>query len=320
MSSPPKQPTLGDLFAKLDSMSSDNKSEFGEIKKKIEEDKSHTNQQIQNISERLCTIDERNNALASEVSDLKNELQRAKQERLKNNVRISGIKLVADSNASDIVLQIFQALHLSINRSDYSAKITNGRAFIIVKFWNASHKFMLISAMRKKKSLLCEEVFARTQSNSKIYINDHLTDYYAALFSMAWTAKANHKLSFASSAGGHIRVKKHAESEVIFIKNEAQLKDIIELESAEVADSSATQTDRNMTASPHKSNKRNSSSEAAARTSKKTKQELHKNNHSIQKKEVHSSNRKDAQNTLLKEGRKKQRKDIAQANRINRSS
>lgn len=183
------------------------------------------------------------------IARLEAAIEANKQDRLKNNIRISGLPSTSEMQPTEIASKIFSSLKLNINNSEFHAYATRGKAFIIVVFHTFLKKMMVISAMRKKKSLLCEEIFPGQVSNGKVFINDHLSDFNAHLLNIAWRAKREGKLFFVSSNGGKIRVKKHeGENETIFIFSEDQLLSIID-ESPDISSSQNINTSNTTSAS-----------------------------------------------------------------------
>lgn len=132
-----------------------------------------------------------------------------KQDQLKNNMCISGVptQLIKNDNTADAVIAIAKTLGLEYNASCFTSYPFAAKKFIIVHFYNIKHKQMMMNKIRIKKSLMVEEAF-QLKSNSQIYLNDHLTPYFNALYLQARKAKKENKLVSASSYGGKIRVRK----------------------------------------------------------------------------------------------------------------
>lgn len=77
---------------------------------------------------------------------------------------------------------------------------------------------------------MVEEVFGN-ESNSQIYLNDHLTPYFSNIYLIARRAKREGKLSSASSYGGKIRARKNFNDAPTLITNERQLNALVNMES-----------------------------------------------------------------------------------------
>lgn len=214
---------------KLESMSNNNRLLMDDVNDKLREHKEPTDNKINELSNDISDINGCNDDRDDRITRLEAAIETNKQERLRNNIRISGITSTNNLEPAEIALKVFSALKLSFNNNDYHAYSTKGRAFIIVAFHAFSKKMLVISAMRKKKSLLCEEVFPEAVSNGRIFINDHLSDFNANLLNIAWRAKKEGKLFFVSSNGGKIRVKKQeGDADTVFIMSEGQLLSLID--------------------------------------------------------------------------------------------
>ena len=91
--------------------------------------------------------------------------------------------------------------------NQFTSYAVANKKFIITHFDNYKHKRDLLMNVCAKKSLMVEEVLS-VQSNSQIYLNDHLTPYLNSLHILAREAKKLGKLASVSSYGGKIRVRK----------------------------------------------------------------------------------------------------------------
>lgn len=196
------------LHAKLDQQ----KEEFLNSVKLIKNDITSLINTDENHSKRLTTIE-------SEINVLK-------QEKLKNNVRISGIPHDCDVDILTLVINIASILEVIITPADFIAYKTKTGNFIIVQFNVVNIKHKLLQNMKLRKSLMLEEILD-TSSNSQIYLNDQLTPFYANLFKIARKAKSEGKIFNVSSHGGRIKVKKLSSSHAILINDEYQLNMVI---------------------------------------------------------------------------------------------
>lgn len=167
--------------------------------------------------------DLKSNSSNAKVDELLLQIERLKQDRLRNNVRITGLPQSAFNDPDETILRIAELLNIDVIPSDYSVYVDRNKSSIIVAFANHVIKRSLIDAMRRKQSLLVEEILDSAQSNSRIYINDQLSPHYAKLFQLAWQAKRSGTLFSASSTGGRIRVKKFESSQPYVIETEADL-------------------------------------------------------------------------------------------------
>lgn len=86
--------------------------------------------------------------------------------------------------------------------------------------FNVKDKLAMVSSVREKKSLLVEEVFGQTESNNRIFLNDHLTPYFNRLFILARKAKSEGLLASVTSYGGKIKIRKSNNDTPIIIYTE----------------------------------------------------------------------------------------------------
>lgn len=165
------------------------------------------------------------------IEILEANIEVLKQEQLKNNICISGVpsnKFANDANTNNIVLTIANALGLEYNHSQSSSYAVANNKFIIAHFFNLKHKQALLNKIRIKKSLMVEEVFGtNSNSNSQIYLNDHLTPYFNKLYLVARNAKKDGKLASASSYGGKIRARVSADDAPTTILSQRQREALI---------------------------------------------------------------------------------------------
>lgn len=220
-------------------------SDFQALEASLKEEFAKTNAKIDNyyaaLDEKIASLrtdvgehTERINQLEKyaakdvhQINSISYDIEILKQDRLRNNLRLTGLPPEAFENIPETAMQIVQALELNLLPSDYIAYTDRSRSAIILSFGNYMHKRHFMDAMRKRKDLLVEEIFT-VQSNAKIYCNDQLTPYFAEMFQIAWQAKRDKKLFTASSLGGRIKVRKTETSQFIIVQSNQHLMDIIE--------------------------------------------------------------------------------------------
>lgn len=191
--------------------------EIADIKTNVNDNKNR----IDNIEVRLqSTCD------STQYDEIRLQLELLKQDRLRNNLRITGLPPPAFNNPDDTVMSIERVLQLGLIPSDYTAYVDRNKSSLIVSFASHSHKRLFTNALHQRRSLLVEEVFPTIQSNSNIYSNQ-LTPYFANIFRIAWTAKKDGKIHSASSMGGRIKVKLNETSQPTTIESEKHLHELI---------------------------------------------------------------------------------------------
>lgn len=192
---------------------------------------SETNTKISSIEKKVDNLSANTDVHSNRLDYLESQLESLKQDRLKNNICVSGVpvELFETMNFSEIMIRIASKLGVDINYSHFSAHHVPNKRFIIASFFNYKHKQTIINKIRVKRSLMVVEVFSHA-SNSQIYLSDHLTPYTTRLFLIARNAKKEGKLATATSYGGVIRVRKNQNDAPTAVTNEAQLYDIIDME------------------------------------------------------------------------------------------
>lgn len=226
---------------KPDTLEATIKKEFEEIKKQFTNTNANIktlqdtiNGQIKTIRDDVTDHNSRITKLEGyaatdgrQIENISHQLELLKQDRLRNNLRLTGLPPLAFDNIQDTIVKILNILKISLLPSDFVAYSDRNRTSIILSFGNYTHKRYFMDTLRKKDALLVEEVL-QVESNARIFCNDQLTPYFASLFQTAWQAKKTNKIHAASSLGGRIRIRKTNTSEFILIQSPSQLDDIIE--------------------------------------------------------------------------------------------
>lgn len=180
-------------------------------------------------SNRIASIERDIRAIqeSNQMDEIKIQIEMLKQDRLRNNIRLTGLPAIAFDNPTETVFAIDNVLQQSLIPSDFTVYADKHKSSLIISFANYSHKRTFMSSLQQRKSLLAEEVFPSIKSNSNIFANDQLTPYYAKLFQAAWQAKKDGQIHSASSLGGRIKLKRNESSAAITIETHQQLIDIL---------------------------------------------------------------------------------------------
>lgn len=222
------EPTMLDLFNLLTKCAQ--KDDIDEIKASITTANTETAEKIDDVNRRIDSVVSNNDQNSIKIQSLEINLEILKQEQLKNNISISGVPpniIKSDNNTAEFVIKIAKALGVDYNVSQFTSYAVAGNKFIIVHFYNMKHKQTLMNKIRAKRSLMVEEAL-QLNSNSQIYLNDHLTPYFNSLYLAARKAKAEKKIFSASSYGGKIRARKRADDAPIIITCANQLRMLID--------------------------------------------------------------------------------------------
>lgn len=211
-------------------------SKFAETNKNNESIKSTFQNEIADIQSNITSHTNRIDAIVNDINALRSDnqldeirlqLELIKQDRLRNNLRLTGLPPVAFEDPVDTIMQIESVLKIGLIISDFTAYADRHKSSLIVSFSSFTFKRMFTNELHRRKSLLVEEVFPSLKSNSNIYSNDQLTPYFAKLFQTAWQAKKDGLIHSASSLGGRIKVKLNESSQPISIETEQQLNDLL---------------------------------------------------------------------------------------------
>lgn len=221
-------------MSELDKIQDFIKQQFANTNSKIETIQTTLDQKISEIRTDVSEHNDRINKLeiyaatdSHRIDSLSYQLEILKQDRLRNNLRLTGLPPPAFDNIRDTIMKTFGALDLNLLPSDFIAYADRNKSSIILAFHNYAHKRYFIDELRKRNGLLIEEIL-QIQSDSKLFCNDQLSPYFAKIFQMAWQAKKSNQLYSASSVGGRIKVRKTETSTLISIESEAHLCEIID--------------------------------------------------------------------------------------------
>lgn len=187
----------------------------------------HTN--VSQHNDRITTIEHELTSIknSSQLDEIKIQVETLKQDRLRTNIRLTGLPTIAFDDPIETVFSIDNILQIGLIPSDFSVYADRNKSSLIISFSNYSLKRTFMSLLQQRKSLLAEEVFPAIESSSNIYANDQLPSYFAELFQSAWQAKKEGKVYSASSLGGKIKVKQCESSPAIIINTQQQLDEVI---------------------------------------------------------------------------------------------
>lgn len=218
---------INDIVVIMEQHFANTNTKIDTVQSTIDEKISSIKNDIASQQERISTLESYSAADKHQINSLSIQLEILKQDRLRNNIRLTGLPPLAFDNPTQTTMNIIDALKIQLLPSDFVAYSDRNKSSIILQFNSHSHKRYLMDALRKKSELLVEEIL-NVQSNSKVYANDQLTPYFSNLFQKAWHAKKNKQIYSVSSLGGRIKAKKNETSSFIIINSEEQLNDVIE--------------------------------------------------------------------------------------------
>lgn len=171
-------PTIKDLMDLMLKHRNEASKENSSLHTKLDQQKEEFLKSIKLIKTDITSLIKTDVNHSKRITTIESEINVLKQEKLKNNVRISGIPHDFEVDIPTLVINIASILDVTITPADFIAYKTKAGSFIVVQFnvFNIKHK--LLQNMRLRKSLMLEEILD-TSSNSQIYLNDQLTPYYA---------------------------------------------------------------------------------------------------------------------------------------------
>lgn len=225
------EPTIKDVIALFSTIP--NKDDFEDMKIHLATTYEENRQKIEIVEQNLSEVRSTSASNANKIAELEDTIHILHQDKLRNNVCISGVSNGGNIGVEQTVIAIAKALQVNITDREFTAHTTANANFIIVEFSMFSIKHSLLNKIRAKRSLMLEEVFATVRSNSQIYINDHLTKHFSELFKIARQAKRDGKLASVSALGGRIKVRKHFDDIPTIITNVQQLNILVEMEADE---------------------------------------------------------------------------------------
>lgn len=137
---------------------------------------------IQSIEERVLQLEKLNTEIQSNVTTIEVN----KQQQLSNNITIHGIPFKKDEITTNIAVSICKSLNVPIAPTDitksYRTKGTRSSpGLIVVKFVKFDTKNNILKAKRNRPDLKLCEIDPGFDGDSAIFINNHLTPYFARL-------------------------------------------------------------------------------------------------------------------------------------------
>lgn len=164
----------------------------------------------------------------NQLKEITEEYQVQQQRDRLNNLEISGIPESQNENVSQHLHRICQVLGIALCDDDIihihrvPTRVSNNPKLIIVKFKSQLIKDSIISATRKKKGLTTTEIGIKGD-NRRVYVNEHLTPYYKALYRKARELAAASSFQFVWIRNCKIFARRNDTSPSFFLKNQADL-------------------------------------------------------------------------------------------------
>lgn len=185
--------------------------------------------------------------LLNETSELKFELNEIRQETLDNQFNINGLPQLSKDESLDVVLKVANELDIHLTPSDvtdvtyFNNKKTNKHDYI----FKLKNKELKKEFIQKRKSKLMYvnhnlEIFSVNsnsstinKNNSRIFINEHLTQFNHQLVNHAKSLK-NCGYKYVWYKFGKVFVKKTDVSEVINVRSYQTINNLIQRSESQI--------------------------------------------------------------------------------------
>lgn len=213
-------------------------SKINEFQKSIE----YYSDQIDKISNLMKNVAEENKSIKKECSDLQQKYKKLEQEYSEiklsveddklyarnRNILIEGLQETEGENVVDITLKIANCIGINnINKSDiqmaHRLNTKTTKKPIVVQF---SHRMVRDEYLQKAKSRrITSTTIHPNLASSPLYINEHLTPYYKALFYEAKNKRRNEQkiYKYVWVKNSKLFVRKTDNSPIIRIRSVSDL-------------------------------------------------------------------------------------------------
>lgn len=183
---------------------------------------------------RLTDLDEKYNKLQTEIDRLKTENNILEQNRLINNIEVTGIPYTTNESLIDILINLSNKLNITLNVSDvsniYRTKVSKeNTSKIVVQFLNNSIKQELLHGIKKMfkngNPLTAHNIHKSFQSTN-VYINDHLSVGNRKLFWLSKLVAKQYEFKYVWANASGVFMKKVDGSTGYRVSSVDQLKKI----------------------------------------------------------------------------------------------
>lgn len=127
---------------KIDAIQSTFSTQIASVRTELSDHKNR----IENVESELKTT----NNNSEIINKLSLEIELLKQDRLRNNIRFTGLPQIAYNDPEEAILLIDSVLHTDLIPSDYTLYADTHKSSIIVSFSSYTLKRHVMDAMRKK--------------------------------------------------------------------------------------------------------------------------------------------------------------------------
>lgn len=223
--------TLATLNAKMDKILESNnilKREINHLKIIVEDYKKITDEIIQSNT----YLQNENEKLKWKIINVQYNIDTQEQQKLENNIIVSGIEQKDGENTNEIIIEMAKSLNINISNDDIensqrSNKIENNSGLppeIMVKFKNSDIKVkIMINKKSKKLNTNMFDINKIDVTHRAFYINEQLVKTRQFIYKKARDARKNDQIKYAWVRNGEIYVRKTDTSKIIKLKDISQL-------------------------------------------------------------------------------------------------
>lgn len=237
---PDTETTLKLILAEIKDMKKDLKefktsqdkqtAEFKVILKELKEENN-------NLKVTVKKLTSQNNQLNSEVSRLSFGLNNLFQDKLSNNLIVSGVPSTDGENLEKVMIELAKVLKINLIPADFTvkrilSKVNNKFSNLLVEFANVKYKTALLQ-QRKKISLVPSKLGFSSEDKREIFFFHHLTGQNQKLLAESRKLKNNYSFKFVWFQNNQILARKVEKSKIISIRSIADLDSIIQSIEAE---------------------------------------------------------------------------------------
>lgn len=199
-------------------------AEFREIFKQLKEE----NNQLKVTVNKLTS---QNTHLNSEVSRLSNGFNHLLQDKLSNNLIVSGIPAIEGEDLRKLMINTAKILKVNLSPEDFTvkrmfSKANNKFSNLLVEFENVKFKSALLQ-QRKKISLVPSKLGLSSEDRREIVFFHQLTAHNQKLLSESRVLKNNYSFKFVWYQNNQILARKVEKSKIIVIRSSVDLENII---------------------------------------------------------------------------------------------
>lgn len=198
------------------------KDDLAAVKKSINDKFGGVTTELGSQKVRIDSMEERLLSVERQLATSAYENQLTKQHQIKNNINIYGIPKLENEDVYKMAIEVFKALGCVFSSSDFNAvyrlKPKVGKmSSIIVKFNDFDKKLSVLNTKVKKPVMLKDVVPGHEQSKYEIFVNNHLTPFFAKLMASGRQAVKNKLIHSCRISASGCMIKKKEDTESIVI-------------------------------------------------------------------------------------------------------